>query len=237
MQSTVDWIDEMSTTFQMENNTSEDMITSVLKRSSGIANLPVKAAIIVVGVAGILSNFIVLIGFCLAGRSKMNVSSAYIANHTTLEIFTCVNLVIRWALELGGVFKNFQYSGPAGMIFCILVRGGTLIGIGAYGGKACIVIHTLDRYWKIVHPIHHRKHYRRWMFYFGMVLPWLLGIAKKLTPAVATTGIVNGVCHPRAFWASKAANNVRCYGLKQTDLFECYSYPLNFWHFTNVPSN
>jgi len=43
-------------------------------------------------------------------------------------------------------------------------------------------MHTLDRYWKIVHPIHHRKYYRGWMTYVGMVLPWLLGIAKKLTP-------------------------------------------------------
>jgi len=116
--------------------------------------------------------------------------------------------MLRYALELGLVFKTFNYSGPAGLIFCILIRGGTLIGVGTYGGKSCIVIHTLDRYWKIVHPIHHRKYYRRWMSYVGMILPWLLGIAKKLTPAVVTTGVVNGVCRPRAFWASKSANKV-----------------------------
>ena len=128
--------------------------------------------------------------------------------HAILELFSCLNLMLRYALELGLVFKTFNYSGPAGLIFCILIRGGTLIGVGTYGGKSCIVIHTLDRYWKIVHPIHHRKYYRRWMSYVGMILPWLLGIAKKLTPAVVTTGVVNGVCRPRAFWASKSANKV-----------------------------
>jgi len=81
-----------------------------------------------------------------------------------------------------------------------------------YGGRACILIHTLDRYWKIVYPIHHRKHYRRWMTYVGMVLPWLLGIILEIPPAAATTRIVNGMCIPRFFWPSKAAFMV-CYYL------------------------
>jgi len=221
MQSTVDWMHEMSTTFQPDTNySSADMITAVLKRGSGIKDLPFKAVVIATAVAGMLANLMVLVGFGLAGRSKMNVSSAYIANHTIFELLSCVNLVVRYALELDGVFKTFKYSGPAGFMFCVLFRGATLIGIGNYGGKSCIVIHTLDRYWKIVHPIHHRKYYRRWMFYVGMILPWLLGIAKKLTPAVATTRIVNGVCRPKAFWVSASAHKVSCYGLKQTS-FSC----------------
>ena len=28
------------------------------------------------------------------------------------------------------------------MMFCVLMRGGTLIGIGTFGGTACIVMHT-----------------------------------------------------------------------------------------------
>jgi len=78
MQSTVNWMDEMSTKFQIEMNSSEN-ITSTIGRSSGIAIAPFKLAVIAVGVAGILTNLLVLVGFWIAGRSKMNVSSAYIA--------------------------------------------------------------------------------------------------------------------------------------------------------------
>ena len=88
MQSTADWTHETSTKFQTKTNSSEDtmaLITSAMKSSSGSANVPYNAAIVAVGVAGILTNAVVLFGFCVAGRSKMNVSSAYIANHTTLE--------------------------------------------------------------------------------------------------------------------------------------------------------
>jgi len=84
-QSTTDWTDEMSTKFRMEMNSSEDFITLDMQRRSKINQEPFQAGVITVGVLGILANLLVLFGFWLAGRSKMNVSSAYIANHTTLE--------------------------------------------------------------------------------------------------------------------------------------------------------
>jgi len=208
MLSTVDWMDGMSTKFPTESNASEDVIRAMRQRDSGIANAPVKAGIIAIAAAGILTNLVVLFGFWLAGRSKMNVSSMYIANHTTAELFTCLNLLNRLALEFGGVLKNFKYSGPAGTTFCIFIRASALTTVGAYAGDACIVIHALDRYWKIVHPIHHRKYYRRWMTYLGMTMPWLLAVAVKFTMTAATTCVVNGVCRPRAFWASEAASGV-----------------------------
>ena len=92
MQSTVDWMDQVSAKFLTESNSSEEATTSGASllggRSAVITDVPYKAAIVAVGVGGMLMNFVVLLGFCVAGRSKMNVSSAYIANHTTLERLT-----------------------------------------------------------------------------------------------------------------------------------------------------
>jgi len=88
MHSTIDSMNEMSTKFQMENNSSEGMITPKMQHSMGINKLSVEVAVLAVGVLGILANLVVMFGFWLAGRSKMNVSSAYIANHTTLERLT-----------------------------------------------------------------------------------------------------------------------------------------------------
>jgi len=85
MQSTTAWMDEMSTKFQVESNSSEDFITLEMQRRLKINQVPFQACVLTVGVLGILANLLVLFGFWLAGRSKMNVSSAYIANHTTLE--------------------------------------------------------------------------------------------------------------------------------------------------------
>jgi len=221
MQSTVDWMNEMSTKFQTESNSTEDVVTPAMQRGPGITKMPFQVAVLAVGVLGILANLLVLFGFWLAGRSKMNVSSAYIANHTILELFAVANVVTNFSLMLSG--KHF---GPTVMMNCFLIRTGALIGVGNYGGRACILIHTLDRYWKIVHPIHHRKYYRRWMSYFGMILPWLLGIVVELPPAVATTRIFpNGMCRERAFWASETAHRVCCYCLKPINILLILNCP------------
>jgi len=89
--STVDWIaDEMSRKFKTENYSSEEMTTLVGPGAAAAYGsfAPYKSALISVSALGLLTNGMVLGGFFLAGRSKMNHSSAHIANHTTLERIT-----------------------------------------------------------------------------------------------------------------------------------------------------
>jgi len=87
MLSTVDWEAEMTTMAQTLNYSSEDMTTSAASgsRMVSLAANPYSIALIVIGVLGTVTNALVLGGFWYAGRAKMNVSSAHIANHTTLE--------------------------------------------------------------------------------------------------------------------------------------------------------
>jgi len=110
-------------------------------------------------------------------------------------------ITVRYSSDIAGVFTSYDYSSPAAMGFCLLLFGASLIALGFNGGTACVVIITLDRYWKIVHPVHHRKHYRRWMTHVGVFLPWLNGIVVHFVPAVATTRIVDTVCITSAFRA------------------------------------
>jgi len=127
-----------------------------------------------------------------------------------------------FALSLSAVRR-----GHDNIVDCVLVRAGCLVAIANYGGRMCILIHTLDRYWKIVYPIHHRKYYRRWMSYFGMILPRLLGTVVELPLAVATTRVVNVKCRERAFWSSETAHMVCYCCLTQIDLIlRCPLFPL-----------
>jgi len=111
-------------------------------------------------------------------------------------------------MAAAGVFNYYENSGPGAMALCLLMDGATLVTVGLNGGTASVVVHTFDRYWKIVHPIHHRKHYRRWMLYVGLVLPWLNGAAVHLLPSIGITKVVDGVCHPNSYWPSVAMQKV-----------------------------
>jgi len=134
-------------------------------------------------------------------------------------------------MDAAGVLRHYEDAGPARMAQCILIDGATLLTLGVYGGIACMVIITLDRFWKIVYPIHHRKYYRPWMLKVGLFLPWLNGIAVDLLPAVGTSRIINGKCYPIVFWPSVLMRKVclLCYRVDLTtaafiQLLAIYSY-------------
>lgn len=82
MARTVDWLREMSTTFQTSYS-SEAMTEGTLSTTTSL--LPYKIALLLFGVLGTLTNGLVLGGFWLSGRSNMTSSGVQIANHTTLD--------------------------------------------------------------------------------------------------------------------------------------------------------
>jgi len=107
--------------------------------------------------------------------------------------------VIGFGLDVAGMLRNFD-PGPAGMTLCILIRGSSILASANVGGITSVVMHTLDRYWRIVYPIHHRKRYRRWMLYVGLVVPWVHGFATSLLPQIGATAIINGRCYLSITW-------------------------------------
>jgi len=70
--------------------------------------------------------------------------------------------------------------------------------------KLGLVVITVERYFKIVHAIAHRKHYRGWMTSLGVALPWIGGTCSVLFPTLATSKVVNGYCLPLAVWPNRA---------------------------------
>ena len=93
MLSTVGWEEEMTTKSHTVNYSSvEDVTMSTAVSGSRVFGLAASytdaVTDTVIGVLGTVTNGLVLGGFGYAGRAKMNVSGAHIANHTTLELST-----------------------------------------------------------------------------------------------------------------------------------------------------
>jgi len=75
--------------------------------------------------------------------------------------------------------------------------------------KIGLVLITLERYFKIVHAIAHRKHYRDWMTKVGLVMPWILGVCTFVAPAFISAGDAPGKCSSFAFVLSKDGRKVK----------------------------
>jgi len=85
----------------------------------------------------------------------------------------------------------------------VIFEGTSLTAFCMTAAKLGLVVITLERYFKIVHAIAHRKYYRNWMTRVGVALPWIGGACLSLFPAFGTTRIVNGRCLRYAVWPNK----------------------------------
>jgi len=124
---------------------------------------------LVVSIAGILANTLVLAVLILARREYGSSVNTLIINQCAMDLFTCVSIVIVYVVMLthGFVYNNQLVDN----ILCVAVHSGTFTTFGVTAEKIGLVVITLERYFKIVHAVAHRKHYRNWMTKVGVALP------------------------------------------------------------------
>ena len=96
-------------------------------------------------------------------------------------------------------------------MICVLFGGSALTALGLTAEKIGLVVITLERYFKIVHAIAHRKYYRDWMTKMGVALPWIGGTCLILLPGIGTTRVVNGRCLRMSAWPNEAMAKVSLY--------------------------
>ena len=94
--------------------------------------------------------------------------------------------------------------------------------IHRYSSIFGLVVITVERYIKIVHPVVYRNHYRRWMTQAGVVLPWIDGICTFLVPAWSTAAMVDGRCL-KFQWPTRA-------------LYGGYMMTTFVWHYVVPPA-
>ena len=90
----------------------------------------------------------------------------------------------------------------------MLFDGRATVGVGITADVTGLMVITLERYFKVVHAIAHRKYYRNWMTKVGVALPWIGGVCLILFPGIGTTRIVNGQCLSMGIWPNKTMANV-----------------------------
>jgi len=99
-------------------------------------------------------------------------------------------------------------SGVLEGTICVLFGGGALTAIGLTADIFGLVVITVERYFKIVHALAHRKYYRNWMTSIGVALPWIGAVCLILLPGIGTTRVVDGRCLPMSVWPNEVMAKV-----------------------------
>jgi len=195
-------------------NSSEEMITtvtvnvSVETRNNNVGNRfdhgntqLLDIFTFVIGPVAAVSNGFVLLALLCAHQIRRKNINVFIINQTVLDLLTCLFLVLTI------VVRRLKAASTTGKwIICLLFETRAVVAVASYSSIFGLVVITAERYVKIVHAVVHRNHYRRWMTYAGVVLPWVDGICCYLIPTWATTAVVNGRCL-RLLWPTPAMHS------------------------------
>jgi len=168
-------------------------ITSSSSYSSSYYISPTMSMVIYVAtctiaVVGFLSNGYVLLAMVFSKKSRASNVNVFITHQTILDLTACIFLFF------GLVLKPTGMSDSLALFVCWILRSKAM-SITVGNASICgLVIITVERYVKIVHPVAYRNHYRPWMTRLGIVIPWIFGICMGLIPIWATAKVVRGRC-------------------------------------------
>jgi len=176
--------------------------TSVMTSSSsrGI-EFYFQCAVIVIGVVGTAANALILYAMVASKQHKKHI---LIYNQNILDLFSCIFLVITYAVML----YNFYLTGLMGYWLCMLILNENLIWCVITASKANLVFVTIERYLKVVHSAWSKKKLRNWMIYSAMAFAWISGFIHVNALVFPTSAVVDGVCYLAMAWESQVAHMI-----------------------------
>ena len=182
----------------------------VASRQTVPVKLLVSVGMLICGV-GIAANAVVLAVLVRARRQFGSSVHTLIANQSAMDLFACVFATVSYVAMLT---HGYRYDGGdriADGAVCVLLESAAFTVVGLTAEKLGLVVITLERYFKIVHAVAHRKYYRDWMTSVGVALPWVGATCLILFPSIGTTRVVNGRCLRMSFWPNEAMAVVGVY--------------------------
>ena len=156
-----------------------------------------------VSITGSIANIVVLVVLILARRQFGGSVNTLIINQSLIDLVACVSVVAIYGAKLSNVIV-YRGDQIIDNIVCVVLQSGVFAATGITAGKFGLMVTTLERYFKIVHAIAHRKYYKNWMTSVCVALPWIAGACLTMFPLIGTTRVVNRRCLRMAVWPNKS---------------------------------
>ena len=196
-------IDTINLTISVDNynkfgdNNSNGSISNMKMFNSALQIVSIAAGVI--GLTGNTFVIVVIVGFTSMHKQLTNM---FVVNQSIID---AVSSLIMTA-QATSLVKNSKFFEGQIMseIYCRLWYSQTILW-GCYVSSTYnIVVLTIERYLKIVHPVFHKVSFTRRKAKILLVLVWLFGITFQISYIVPTTAIVKTKCLTSVFWPSAA---------------------------------
>ena len=136
-------------------------------------------AVIVLGIAGTVTNGFVLYGLV---SSKQHRKHILIFNQNVLDLASCFFLAVIYTLKI----SDIRLTGQLGYWLCMLLLSENLLWTVLEGSVINLTIITIERYLKVVYPIWSKKKLRKWMTYLATAFPWIVSSLFNMGIGIST---------------------------------------------------
>jgi len=158
-------------------------------------------AVIVIGIVGIAANGLIVYALVASKQYKKHL---LVINQNVLDLVSCIFLVIIYAVKISHV----HLTGLLGYWLCMLLISEALLWVAGEGAVINLVIISIDRYLKVVHPVCSKKKLRNWMIYSAMAFCWLYPFVYNMYMAFSKSAVVDGVCYGYIMWEDQVGKVV-----------------------------
>jgi len=144
----------------------------------------IQAFTIFICVFAFIANSTILISLIVYKQAARKTVNTFVCNQIALDATSVFFSGVLLSLYFSGYFFSKGKTGVLRELVCFLIDSEALRSSALYGSVYGLVVITVERYVKIVHPVAHRNRYRRWMTYVGVATPWLIGLVTSAVPSL-----------------------------------------------------
>src|SRR6218665_34856 len=185
--------------------------------------------VILIGIIGSTANGLVL-RVLLSPKLRTQTSNLLIINQVAMDLYSCILLIVSYVPRL----SRMHLIGRSGWFLCVFFQNDMLTFIGLTGSIASVGAITAERYFKVVHPIAHRKNFRNWMIYAAIPLTWINGVLTNIA-GVWTSGVFDGICYGYIYWpTAELATSVAIIILVWQFFLSLLLFIYCYWHILAV---
>ena len=188
----------VSTTSQGTSRSSSSSFSYSSYYISPTVSLVFYVITVITAVVGCLANACVLLAMLLGENSRASNVNVFITHQNVMDFTACAFLFVGLVLDR----VDAQLSEPTAWFLCYVFGTHTVTSTAGNASICGLIVITVERYVKIVHPIAYRNHYRPWMTRAGIVIPWMYGILTNLISTLATSRVVRGRCIKERYYAN-----------------------------------
>ena len=161
----------------------------------------VQTICITTGTLGVLGNSFVLVVILSFTRMRKKVANYFIINQSLVDLLAAMLTIATYATKSMSLSKSLSpYQQD---VLCRLWLSTFPLWFALTSSTYNLVVLTLERYFKLVHPVTHNNVFtsRKALFAIGCV--WLIGPLYHASTLVPTTRMVDNQCVVGAIWPTR----------------------------------